>query len=156
MSATGKRVLVLMVLAWTTWATADEPTKPLVFQIETFKLVKAKVEPLKVKDQEKPAKVVVFQGKDSRAVKRVALPKGWHEAVLYVWAADEEKGSTFVKIEADDYDAGVAELPVRPWSSGEIAPCFPIKFHIGDDKSLHEIVIRPDDPGVKIDRLEIR
>jgi len=131
---------------------ADE-TKPIVLEIETFKLTKAKVEKMKGAGGEK---VVVFADQKSEAETTFKLPSGWYEGTLYVWAKDDDSASTHMLIEAEDYEAGVSELPVRPWDKKKIAPCFPMKFRIGDAKQVRKIVLQPDDLGVRLDRLEIK
>ena len=127
----------------------------LVMGLGVSKIVKGVVEN-NVETDTPYKKVVVFADRKSKAETTFKLPSGWYEGTLYVWAEGDDSASTHLLIEAEDYDAGVSELPVRPWDKKEIAPCFPMKFRIGDAKQLRKIVLRPDDLGVRLDRLEIK
>jgi len=127
--------------------------KQIVLEIESLKLDKAKVEKMKGAGG---GKVVFFDSEKCKAETTIKLPGGWYEAVLYVWAKDDDSDSTFLTIEADDYNTGVAKMPVWPWDKGKIAPCYPFQFKVEDAKKTRKIQLWADEPGVKLDRLIIK
>jgi hypothetical protein len=141
------------ILACAARILAADGTRPTILEIEAFRLTKAKVSQMQTASGKK---IVYFPDAEGRAEAKFKLPRGWYVATLYVCARSEDSASTRLMIEAEDYDAGLEELPVRPWETGKIAPCYPMKFQIADANRERTILLRPDDPEVRLDRLEIR
>ena len=143
--------ILTVVFAWClpTLGAEKKEIKPTVMEIESFKLTKAGVQNMK---EASGGKVVVFDQEGSRAETTYKLPPGWYGAVLYVWAEDAESDSVHLMIEADDYNAGVAEQPVLCWDKKKIAPCNQMIFKVGDDRE-RKIVLRTDKKGIRLDRL---
>lgn len=146
-------LFITAMLSYAGLPAAAGEAKPLVLQIEAFKLTNTKAVKMKGASG---GKVVVFADEKAKAETTFKLPSGWYEGTLYVWAKDDTSDTTHLLIEADDYEAGVSELPVCPWDKKKIAPCFPMKFRVGDANQERKIVLRADDLGVRIDRLEIK
>jgi len=153
MTAVLRTIAVLSILVLAGPLSAAERPKLTVLQIESFELTNAPVEEMKGAGG---GKVVVFGSEKSKAVTEIELPSGWYEAVLYVWAEDEESDCTYLMIEADDFNAGVAEMPVIPWDKKQIAPCTPIQFKFEGPLRPRQIKLWTNETGVKLDRLEIK
>ena len=127
-----------------------EPAKPVKgekrFEVEDFKLTKARVEPFKGAGG---GKVVVLTHEESEATKFVPLKKGAYELIVYGYAPSFDEDGFFVHV-GDKLDQRMVIPDIK-----KLLPTKPLPFNATKDGPC-EVTIALGEEHVKFDRVVIR